>query len=133
MSKMLKELTFVGSPEGSGYISKFSFSVEKRLVKCLTTSAKSFPTSFVAKRRLDVQKNAWAIADEDDKSQNSSCSITWPLIWLRVNWELTLIIKSPPIPARKDLGFPLIVHLMLRTLVDSIPISCTDCNNKIER
>nr|AFK42602.1 unknown [Medicago truncatula] len=51
--------------------------------------------------------------------------MTCPLIWLRVNLEVTLSMRPPPTPARIDLGFPLIVHLILKTLVDSIVISCT--------
>jgi len=49
---------FVGSPEGSGYISELSFSVEIRLDKFLARSVKSFTASVVANSRRDVQKNA---------------------------------------------------------------------------
>lgn len=124
-SKLIGTLTFVGSPEGSGYISMFSFLDDGRFVKLFTRSDKSFPFSIVANNLREVQKKAWSTTEEADKSQNSSCSITWPLIWFKVNLECTLTIKSPPTPAIKDLGFPVIVHLILRILVDSIIISCT--------
>lgn len=122
--------TFVGSPRGSGYISVFSFSGWNRLDKFLAESVISFTNSTVEKSLRDDQKYAWAIADEADRSHNSLCSITWPLIWFKVNWELTLTITSPAIAATNDLGFPFNVHLMFNKLVDDIDISCTPCNNQ---
>lgn len=114
--------TFVGSPEGSGYISAFLFSLVSRLFKSLTKSTTSFPASDAANSRREAQKYVWARNEDADKSHNSSCSITWPLIWFRVNLERILTTKSPPI---RDLGFPVSVHLMLSKLVDNITISCT--------
>lgn len=121
--------TLVGSPVGSGYISTFLFSVVMRFVKSLMESETSFPASIVAKSRLELQKYTCGRSDDSDKSHDSSCSITCPLIWLRVKVEFTFTIKSPPMPKKivADLGFPRRVHLMFRTLVDSITICCTVC------
>lgn len=43
--------------------------------------------------------------------------------------EFTLTVRSPPMLKIGDFGFPMRVHLMLRTLVDSIIICCTVCTN----
>lgn len=126
-------ITFVGSPEGSGYISTFLLSAVNLFGKSLKKSRISFPVSVVAKVRRDAQKYAWAKIEDSDKSHCSSCSITWPLIWFRVNLDWILTIKSPPTMASGDLGFPLSVHLMLNKLVDNITISCTVCGQIQQR
>lgn len=118
--------TLDGSPLGSGYISTFLFSFVTRFVKSLMKSEASFPASTVANSLLEAQKYDWAMRDEDDKSHNSSCSITCPLIWFRVNLEFTLTIKSLKIG---NLGFPRRVHLIFSTLVDNITICCTLCRS----
>lgn len=126
-------ITFVGSPEGSGYISTFLLSAVNLFGKSLKKSRISFPVSVVAKVRRDAQKYACAKIEDSDKSHCSSCSITWPLIWFRVNLDWILTIKSPPTMASGDLGFPLSVHLMLNKLVDNITISCTVCGQTQQR